>query len=88
MPETTYIVIVEGYIHVLNARDTIAAIDMSDCAHVEAVYRVRLEQDQPNACGDLERLTVRGPWHSDEPLYIAVEDTAGNMVFDGYGTDH
>jgi len=69
------------------AKQVIDAIDMSDCVHVEAVYRV-IVPGGFHGDGSLERLQIHGPWHSDDPLYIKVTDSKGEIVCDGFGTDH
>ncbi|MHB8388059.1 MAG: hypothetical protein ACYDBH_00595 [Acidobacteriaceae bacterium] len=61
----------------------IFAVDMSDCVHVEAVYRVKND-----ASGELERLEIHGCWHDpSDPLHIVVHSSAG-ALFEGSGTDH
>lgn len=58
-------------------------VDMQDCSNTEIeVYRVKFGEEP-------EKLTILGTWHMfDDPLYIAVVNKNGNVVFDGYGTDH
>ena len=57
-------------------------IDMQDCSDEEIkVYRVNFD--------GVEELEVHGCWHDfDNPLYIKVTDSNGEIVFDGFGTDH
>ena len=39
--------------------------------------------------GKVKPLKIFGCWHDPKnPLYIKVVDENGNVVFDGYGTDH
>ena len=63
--------------------EIIDRIDMLDCTDEELkVYKV-------DVFGCVEPLEIYGCWHNPkEPLYIKVVDTKGNIVFDGYGTDH
>lgn len=63
--------------------EIINMIDMADC-----YYTIHLVYDI-NELGELEPLVVHGTWHDPKrPLYIKVTDQNGNIVFDGYGTDH
>lgn len=71
------------YAKMMTEHEIIDHVDMADCTEEEVqVYDVRFgETPAP--------LTVWGTWHDfDNPLYIKVTDAAGQVVFDGYGTDH
>ena len=60
-------------------------ISMRDCFEHE-VYRVF---DISPEDGFLHEVTLHGTWHDpDRPLYIKGTDAEGNILFDGYGTDH
>lgn len=78
-----YIVICEGAACLMDREGLLRAIDMSDCVHVEAAYRVKEEGRA------LEELTIRGPWSDiKDPLYICVHDANGAVILEGHGTDH
>ena len=81
--EQSFVVLIEGSACVMDAARMIDAIDMSDCAHVSAAYRVNEDT------GKLEELTIRGTWSDvQDPLYIEVHDAEHNVVASGRGTDH
>ena len=67
----------------LRADEIVARKDMSDCTGEELlVYDV-------SVYGKVEKLTLRGPWGDfKNPLKIWAENTRGEVVFEGYGTDH
>ncbi len=58
-------------------------IDMSDVTGEEIrVYDI-------STFGMVKPLIVNGCWHNPQkPLYISVTDDTGNIIFDGFGTDH
>lgn len=59
-------------------------IDMMDCFEYDEihVYDVR-------NIGHIEELELHSAWwHPDDPLWLEVVDSKGNLVFGGYGTDH
>ena len=59
----------------------IRAIDMGDCVPFGEVYQI--------IDATLEKVKVSGPWHDPkDPLYITVHDDEGNLIAEGYGTDH
>lgn len=81
--DTTYVVICEGQPCLMDRNGVLRAIDMADCVHVEAVYRVSEDT------GKLEELSIRGTWSDvNDPLYICVHDAEGAVVLEGHGTDH
>ena len=58
-------------------------LDMSDCYNYWEI-----EVYDVSGSG-VEPLHVYGTWHNfDDPLYIKVCRENGEIVFDGYGTDH
>lgn len=65
------------------AREIIEAVSMQDCHELQlAVYDMATFESPV-------LLTIYGTWHEpSDPLYIKVTDNDGNVVFDGYGTDH
>lgn len=64
------------------ASQIISWVDMSDCTG--ASFKVfDLTTGQP------VELQLHGCWHDmKNPLYIKATDGDGNIVFDGWGTDH
>lgn len=71
------------YTSLLRAEEIIERKNMSDCTGEElVVYDISL-------FGHVEQLTLRGPWSDlSEPLKIWAENTRGEIVFAGYGTEH
>ena len=87
MPTKTYIVQIrnaeETYVSILTPHEIIRRIDMSDCSGEDFCIFVS------EAFGTLEPLVVHGCWHDPhDPLYIKVTRQNGEIMFDGYGTDH
>ena len=82
-----YLMVVETYdgeyAEMVTPHEVIDHIDMQDCTDESIeVYRVNYGKTP-------EKLNVCGCWHDfDNPLYIKVTDAEGNIVFDGWGTDH
>lgn len=59
-------------------------MDMIDCFEYDDFYVYDVSE-----VGKVTPLTLHGTWHDmSNPLYIKVTDPDGNIVFDGYGTDH
>lgn len=59
-------------------------IDFDDCypGNYEVYYFDKIGMQ-------FKKARVYGCWHNPrEPLYIKIEDQEGNILFDGYGTDH
>lgn len=63
--------------------EIIERLDMSDCCPEQlTIYRI-------SKFNTVEKLKINNCWHKmNDPLYISVTDDKGNIVFDGYGTDH
>ena len=66
------------------ANEIIHRIDMDDCydfISTNKLYEVTEDGIEP--------LQIHGCWHDPKrPLYIKVTRKNGEIVFDGYGTDH
>ena len=76
-----FAIVYDEYVATVDTAKLIDAIDMADCVPHGEVYQI------VNGC--LERCAVFGPWHKpDDPLAIRVEDATGNVLAEGYGTDH
>ena len=64
--------------------EIIREIDMDDCCdYIEERKVYEITEDGP------QLLEVHGCWHDfKNPLYIKLTRQNGEIVFDGYGTDH
>ena len=73
----------ETYSRLMTGHEIVDRVSMHDCYDEElAVYRV-------TEFGNIEKIEVYGTWHNmKNPLYIKGVDTRGEIVFDGFGTDH
>lgn len=73
----------QAYVCMKTSQEIISRIDMSDCCPEQlAIYRI-------TKFNEVEKLTINDCWHNPkDPLYISITDNKGNIVFDGYGTDH
>ena len=75
----------EAHAAMKSASSIVDYISMRDCFEHD-VYRVF---DVSPGDGSLHEVTLHGTWHDpDRPLYIKGTDAEGNILFDGYGTDH
>ena len=64
--------------------ELIRQIDMDDCTDFTSDHKLYEVTD-----GGVEPLEIHGCWHDhNDPLYIKVTRQNGEIVFDGYGTDH
>ena len=64
--------------------ELIRQIDMDDCTGFTSDHKLYEVTD-----GGIEPLVIHGCWHDhNDPLYIKVTRPNGEIVFDGYGTDH
>jgi len=62
--------------------EIISFVDMQDC-HDQTVRVFDLLHSAP------VELRIHGSWHNpNNPLYIMLTDPYGNVVVDGYGTNH
>ena len=59
-------------------------MDMDDCFSYDDIQVYRIQYPKAS-----EPLTLHYAWHKPkDPLYLSATDPDGNVVFDGYGTDH
>lgn len=73
----------ETYASLMTGNQIIDRVGMYDCYDEELkVYRI-------TEFGNIEEIKVYGTWHDmKNPLYIKGVDSKGEIVFDGFGTDH
>lgn len=73
----------ENGVSLENTKDIINRIDLLDCYNEEILIFDVSSYDK------IEKLKIHGLWHNpDNPLYIKVTNLKGEILFDGYGTDH
>lgn len=73
----------EVYSRFMTGYEIVDRVGMYDCYDEELkVYRI-------TEFGNIEEIKVYGTWHNmKNPLYIKGVDSRGEIVFDGFGTDH
>ncbi len=73
----------DTWVSLMSAQTLIDSVDMSDCSYCS--YQVF----DYSTFGEIKPLVLKGTWHDPkDPLKIVVEDTEGNVLLVGYGTDH
>lgn len=71
------------YSKLMAGHEIVARVDMYDC------YDEELRVHRITKFGNIEEIKIYGTWHDiKNTLYIKGVDPRGEIVFDGFGTDH